>query len=296
MSALPRFNRAAIIGLGLMGGSIAAGLKRQGIHISAYDAQMSHVESGLALGIIDQAAQDVTSAVKEADLIVIAVPVLAMVEVFKSIKSCFNQSGIVITDVGSVKTEVLVALESVADIPPRNFVPGHPIAGSEKHGVTASNPDLFEKHKVILTPTDDTDPVAIRQIEALWQSLGADVTQMSVSHHDLVLAQTSHLPHLLAFALIDTLSLQGDSLEIFDFAAGGLRDFSRIAASDPTMWRDIFKSNSKPLLEILDRYMGELAELRGLIEADKMTEVFTLLERAKTARDHFSQLLNERSQ
>jgi 3-phosphoshikimate 1-carboxyvinyltransferase len=231
--------------------------------------------------------------VTEVELIVVAVPVMAMTEVFSSIAGCFD-SDVIVMDVGSVKGPVVQALENVHGSVPTNFVPAHPIAGSEKHGVSAANADLFKAHKVILTPGDETAEAALAGVTDLWESLGADVTIMQAEHHDLILAQTSHLPHLLAYALIDTLSSQGDSLEIFDYAAGGLRDFSRIASSDPQMWRDIFQSNRKPLLEILDRYMSELGELRDLIATDEIDKVFECLVRAKAARDHFSKILADR--
>ena len=291
----PVFSRVTIIGLGLIGGSIAAALRQQGCQVTAFDADISTVESGLSQGIIDRKASSIEAAILAAELIVVAVPVLAMTAVFQSLVNCFDRPDVIVTDVGSVKSEVLAALTRVVGKVPANFVPGHPIAGSEKHGVTASDAQLFEKHKVILTPLEHTLQRATEKVASMWESFGAEVSQMKVNHHDLVLAQTSHLPHLLAFALIDTLSSQGDSLEIFDYAAGGLRDFSRIAASDPTMWRDIFKANSEPLLEILDRYMSELSQLRTLIEQDKMDELFTLLKRAKLARDHFSRILAKRS-
>jgi 3-phosphoshikimate 1-carboxyvinyltransferase len=183
-----------------------------------------------------------------------------------------------------VKQPILDAFIEVYGSVPGNFVPGHPIAGSEKHGGTAANPDLFRPHRVLLTPLDDTNENAIELVSELWTSLGAEVSRLTVAHHDSILAQTSHLPHLLAYALIDTLSAQGDSLEIFDYAAGGLRDFSRIAASDPTMWRDIFMSNREPLLAILDQYSHELAELRQVIDSGDSTELFERLRRSKTAR------------
>jgi 3-phosphoshikimate 1-carboxyvinyltransferase len=163
------------------------------------------------------------------------------------------------------------------------------------NGIAAADADLFRQHQVILTPLENTFEDSTSRVVQMWQSFGADVSSMQVDHHDIVLAQTSHLPHLLAYALIDTLSSQGDSLEIFDYAAGGLRDFSRIASSDPTMWRDILTSNSGPLLTILDRYMAELAEVREIIEQDRTGDLFDLLQRAKQARDHFSSILEKRS-
>ncbi|MBL4682213.1 MAG: prephenate dehydrogenase/arogenate dehydrogenase family protein [Pseudomonadales bacterium] len=296
--------RVAVIGLGLIGGSIAIGLRSLGCVVQGFDEDKKSLEAGLANGVIDGAATSIASLVasfKENDslektnLLIIAVPVLAMEMVFKEISPVFNSKKIVITDVGSVKAEVVRALESTAGEMPTNFVLGHPIAGSERHGVHASNGALFQHHQVILTPGQNTQADCIAYVRAMWEQLGASVTEMDVAHHDDILAQTSHLPHLLAYALIDTLSKQGDSLEIFDYAAGGLRDFSRIAASDPVMWRDIFESNRKPLLNVLDRYLDELTELRGLIEAGESGLVFVLLERAKKARDHFSILLEKRS-
>jgi len=291
----PVVSRAAVIGLGLIGGSVAAALRQQGCYVSSYDIDVSNTASGLDLGIIDNAAETVSDAAEGAELIVVAVPILSMMEVFSAIEESFDQPHIAITDVGSVKGEVLNSLKQVAGKIPNNFVPGHPIAGSEMNGIAAADADLFRQHQVILTPLENTFEDSTSRVVQMWQSFGADVSSMQVDHHDIVLAQTSHLPHLLAYALIDTLSSQGDSLEIFDYAAGGLRDFSRIASSDPTMWRDILTSNSGPLLTILDRYMAELAEVREIIEQDRTGDLFDLLERAKQARDHFSRILEKRS-
>ena len=289
----PGFSSAAIIGLGLIGGSIACALRQQGCRVIAFDAEPANIELGLKLNVIDQGASSIKSAIEDIQLIVVAVPVLTMTDVFKAISTCFD-SGVIITDVGSVKHPILEAVEDFHGHLPTNFVPGHPIAGSENHGVANADAALFKAHKVILTPGDETSAEAVIRVANMWQSFGASVGRMQASHHDLVLAQTSHLPHLLAYALVDTLSSQGDSLEIFDYAAGGLRDFTRIAASDPRMWRDIFRANRKPLLEILDRFMLELDELRGSIDRNESDEVFKRLDRAKKARDHFSQVLKER--
>jgi len=294
------FKSVAIIGLGLIGASIAAAIRRHRsqkadeVFISAFDQDATSLEKGLALGLIDQAASSIEEAVESADLVVIAVPVLAFKPVLSSLRHLFNQPGVVLTDVGSVKGIVVSEIEACSGEPVKNFIPGHPIAGSEKHGVAANNPDLFAHHKVILTPLASSNKDDLERVKTLWQQFGADVVLMSVEHHDLVLAQTSHLPHLLAFALIDTLSVQGNSLEVFDYAAGGLRDFSRIAASDPTMWRDVFESNKAPLLEVLSRYQAELEDLKSLIENNQLAEVHQLLQRAKSARDHFSSILEAR--
>lgn len=284
--------RVAIIGLGLIGGSIALGLRRQKIEVVAFDQDKESLFEGLRLGVIDHSADSIAEAVMGADLAIIAVPVLAMTGVLEEIKAS-GYTGL-LTDVGSVKQPILEEFVAVYGEVPNQFVPGHPIAGSEKHGVSAAYESLFRQHRVLLTPLENTHEIAVQEVQNLWQSLGAEVSLMSVEHHDNVLAQTSHLPHLLAYALIDTLSGQGDSLEIFEYAAGGLRDFSRIAASDPTMWRDIFMSNRGPLLSILDQFSEDLLELRSVIEAGDGNELFDRLSRSKAARDHFSSLLQQR--
>ena len=288
-------SKVTIIGLGLIGGSIALSLRGLGCEVTAFDENKASLETGIKNGVIDLAALSIEDAVSDADLILVAVPVLAMEGVFSAISHKFNQEQVVISDVGSVKAVGVKALETVFGSVPDNFVLAHPIAGSEKHGVAASDVSLFEGHQVIITPLQNTNEDCINLVNSMWRNLGAVVTQMAVSHHDHILAQTSHLPHLLAFALVDTLSKQGDSLEVFDFAAGGLRDFSRIAASDPRMWRDIFESNREPILEILDEYLNELSDIKSWMENGKSDEIFALLERAKQARDHFSQILDKRS-
>ena len=282
------FKKISIIGLGLIGGSVAAAIKRQGIasSICAWDENRASLVLGQDLGLIDIIAENPGQAVAQADLIILAVPVLAMEKVLGAI----DLKGQLITDVGSVKAVVVDAAEHVFGEVPKNFVPGHPIAGSEKNGVLAADPNLFDRHKVILTPNEFSNPKAVSQVESFWRALGADVVQMSVSHHDAILAQTSHLPHLLAYALVDTLAMEGNSLEVFEYAAGGFRDFSRIAASDPTMWSDVFESNKGPLVKALDHYLSKLEHLKQLIESGDLLEVKEVLVRAKTARDNFSNI------
>ena len=276
----------AIIGLGLMGGSIAAGLKKQGAgyRIAAWDRSADSLKQGLSAGLIDAVLDD--TQVIDADLVILALPVRALATVLPDID--FGDA--VITDVGSVKGHVIETFNSVLGDVPAKFVPGHPIAGSEQHGVAAANPDLFTGHRVILTPLENTDGAATELVVDFWQRLGATITFMTPAHHDQVLAQTSHLPHLLAYALVDTLSLGGDSMEVFQFAAGGFRDFSRIAASDPVMWRDIFLTNPGPVLEVLDRYVEEVAGLRQLISEGNGEQLEALFARAKVARDHFAEI------
>ncbi|MBT6582749.1 MAG: prephenate dehydrogenase/arogenate dehydrogenase family protein [Gammaproteobacteria bacterium] len=280
--------RVSVIGLGLIGGSIAAGIKQQGLasSVCAWDPNAASLALGHDLGIIDSIAADINEATAQSDLIVLAVPVQSMEQVLRDI----DLKDQVITDVGSVKGIAVEAARRVFGELPENFIPGHPIAGSEKQGVVAADPNLFRQHKVILTPGEASNPAAIARVEKLWNGLGAEVVRMSVSHHDDVVAQTSHLPHLLAYALVDTLSAGGDSLEVFEYAAGGFRDFSRIAASDPTMWSDIFEANKEPLVQVLDQYLLKLETLKQLIESGEADQIKDVLSRAKVARDHFSNI------
>ena len=276
----------AIIGLGLIGGSIAAGLKKNnsGHAIMAWDRNRESLEHGLAAGLIDMSLENPVEI--DAEVVVLALPVRALEESLPRID--FGDS--IITDVGSVKGHVLDTFKKVMGAVPEKFVPGHPIAGSEQHGVAAADPDLFVGHRVILTPLADTDKTATSKVAGMWQELGATVSFMTPQHHDQILAQTSHLPHLLAYALVDTLSWGGDSLEVFQYAAGGFRDFSRIAASDPVMWRDIFLSNAEPIVEVLDRYGEEVASLRQLIIEGDGVQLEAIFARAKVARDYFSEI------
>lgn len=281
----PVFSRVAIIGLGLIGGSIATALLRRGLaaKVVAFDQDGESLRLGKQSGIITEATDSIPAAVQDSDLVILAVPVLAMKTVLREIPAT-----VLITDVGSVKAPVIEASREIYGQIPGCLVPGHPVAGSEKHGVTSANPDLFENHKVILTPVVETNPSAVERIRNLWQGLGATVVDMTVEHHDRILARTSHLPHLLAYALVDTLLSQDNGQENFRYAAGGFRDFTRIAGSDPIMWRDIFLTNGHEVLAILDDYLDKLDELRSLIAQGNVADLQTLLDRASKARDDFT--------
>jgi 3-phosphoshikimate 1-carboxyvinyltransferase len=287
----------------LIGGSFALALQKHKIcaDIVGYDQSSTSNAYALEKGIVTAAAATIAEAVADADLILLAVPVLSVEAVLGEIKQALWQQGsctrehLVITDVGSVKGIIVEAAARVFGSVPDCLVPAHPVAGSEKHGVAAANADLFSDHKLIITPHTNTRESAVQLISDCWRALGAKVIQMDIGHHDEVLAETSHLPHFLAYALVDTLSSQGDSMEIFSYAAGGFRDFTRIAASDPVMWRDIFKSNGPAVLKILDRFMADLNKLRdALAEGDTETLIDTF-QRAKTARDYFTSLQNDDS-
>ena len=244
------------------------------------------LQQALVDGSITGFTNDLQTACADADLIIIAVPVLAFTAVFQELAPVLAEHTVV-TDVASVKHTIVEAAEKVFGRVPVNLVPGHPIAGSEQSGYAAANADLFAGRKVILTPLEHTNPYAVKLVTELWQTMGAEVLQMEVAHHDEVLAATSHLPHLLAFALVDTLSQQGQSEEIFRYAAGGFRDFTRIASSDPVMWRDIFVSNADATVAILDQYTSDLALLRKALLGRDAMQLFAIIKRAKQSRDNF---------
>lgn len=282
MPAAPRmFDSVAIVGVGMIGSSVAAALRERGLaaSIRGYDANRDHLDEALAGGVIDAAPQGPVAA----DLIVLAVPVLSVETVLAELGPAIA-AGAIVTDVLSVKQPVFAAAKKALGHVPRRLVPGHPIAGSERRGPGAADPCLFEQHRVILTPDATTDESAARAVRHMWEALGAEVVMMEASRHDHVLACTSHLPHLLAYALVDSLSRLDDSEEMFRFAAGGFRDFTRIAGSDPVMWRDIFASNRTALLAVLDQFSADLDVLRGLIEQDARTDVFAVLEQARSTR------------
>ncbi|WP_110710567.1 bifunctional prephenate dehydrogenase/3-phosphoshikimate 1-carboxyvinyltransferase [Salinicola sp. CR57] len=284
-----------IIGLGMIGGSLAAALKSSGYggRILACDPNVEEIDTGLEMGVIDDGGRDLAALVAQSGLVVVAVPVLAMRHVFEQLAPVLGER--VLTDVGSTKRRVCEAAREVFGRLPANFVPGHPIAGSEKSGVAAANPALYRHHKVILTPEADTTPTAVAMVRGLWQRCGAEVLEMPVDRHDQVLARTSHLPHLLAFSLVDTLARQDERLEIFRYAAGGFRDFTRIAGSDPVMWRDIFTANRDALLDALDDFETGLGRLRAAVEQGDSDAMLGTFDRASHARHYFETLLNQTS-
>ena len=295
-SALPagvQFEKVAFIGLGLIGSSLARVIRAQGLarQIVASTRSQSTLAEALHLGVIDAGFADPIDAVRDADLIVLAMPVQATEAVLRAIAPVLRSDAL-ITDVGSTKGNVVAAAHAVfGAVLPSGFVPAHPIAGAEKSGVAAGHAQLFAHHKVILTPLASTDPIALQRVVQLWQAAQADVLCMSVAEHDEILAQTSHLPHLLAFNLIEQLASNHHNLEIFRYAAGGLRDFTRIAASDPLMWHDIFLANRDAVLSALDAFETQLATLRGLIEQRDSEPLIGMLTRAQAARKHFGHML-----
>jgi len=283
-------NRLCIIGVGLIGGSLARALRAKNAckTVIGCGRSESHLQRAIDLGVIDEYTTDVVEAVKGADMIVLSVPLRAMQSLFEKIDSVIDD-GVVITDVGSAKSSVELAARKGLKQSLSQFVPGHPIAGTEKSGVDASFADLFKDRKIILTPLEENSQADIQRVTSMWEETGANVQCMSVTHHDEVLAATSHLPHVLAFGLVDTLSQMSDSDEIFQYAAGGFRDFTRIASSDPVMWRDICVENSDAIIKIMDMYIKDLEALKQLIVSADLDSIEKLFARAKAIRDAYTQ-------
>jgi prephenate dehydrogenase len=232
-TAQPLIGRLVVVGLGLIGGSFAKGLRQSGLcrEVVGVDLDPQSRRLAVELGVVDRCEESLAAACVGADVIQLAVPILSM-EKLLDVLATLDLGDAVLTDVGSAKGNVVRAACRAFGTMPARFVPGHPIAGSERSGVEAANARLFRCHKVILTPQEGTDPAALELVDRLWSALGADVEHMDVERHDEVLAATSHLPHLLAFGLVDSLAKRNENLEIFRYAAGGFRDFTRIAGSD----------------------------------------------------------------
>jgi len=285
--------RLLVIGLGLIGGSFARAAKElvSVQHVIGFDLNQEECDLALALNVVDSIATDLESAVKQSDLILLAVPVKAIEKVMLQIAPWLKPEAI-LTDVGSTKLNILEAAKAIwPEGLPTGFIPGHPIAGAEKSGVSASQTDLFNHKKVILTPPEGASSEATLTLARVWQAIGAEVVQMEPKRHDQVLAATSHLPHLLAFSLADTLAAEAESTDIFRYAAGGFRDFTRIAASDPTMWHDVCFANREQLLEQIDRFMTGVQDLRAAVDQGDSQRLLGIFTRAKASREHFSLVL-----
>jgi len=285
---MSRIGRLTIIGVGLIGGSLALALKRAGAvgEIVGCGRDRQHLQRALSLGVIDRLDTDPAHAVAEADVVFVATPVSAMADIFRAIRAALPPQA-VLTDGGSVKGSVVEAARAAFGRVPPRFVPGHPIAGTEKSGVEAAFAELFDGQRVILTPLADTEAAALERVRSLWASAGAQVTVMNADHHDRVLAATSHLPHVLAYALVDRLAAMDASEEVFAYAGGGFRDFSRIASSNPAMWRDIVLANRGAVLDALDDLLQALERVRQDIERGDGEALQACFTRAKSARDRF---------
>lgn len=279
-------NKLAIIGVGLIGGSLARALRRAGAcaHISGYGRDQTNMQKAVELGVIDDYSKDIATVVVDADVVVLATP-LSTIEPLLAAMAPALRPHTIITDVGSAKGSVVVAARAALNNRMQRFVPGHPIAGTEQSGVAASFADLFIDHMVILTPLEENDPDAVELITRMWKICGATVVSLSVDHHDQVLAATSHLPHVLAYALVDCLAGMNEHDEIFRFSAGGFRDFTRIASSSPEMWSDICISNRDNLLQVIKLFESRLHEMAEIISADDKEGLREIFARAKHTRD-----------
>jgi len=279
-------NKLCIVGIGLIGGSLARALKAADYvdHVVAVGRNTEHLERAVELGVADGFDTSISNAAADADVIIVAVPVGSMKAVFSELSTSIKTDA-VITDVGSVKGNVVRDAREALGDKSSCFVPGHPIAGTEKSGVEASFAELYQGQRVILTPLEETSSDATQSVTKMWHAAGADVVSLSVEHHDEVLAATSHLPHALAYTLVDTLAQMHEHREIFQFAAGGFKDFTRIASSDPKMWHDICLNNRDALLDMLKRFSSELNILTKAIEDNDSDFILKMFQRAKTARD-----------
>jgi prephenate dehydrogenase len=279
-------NRLALIGVGLIGGSLARALRDAGHvrEVIGYGRGLANLQRAVELGVADRIETSLSAAVRDADMVVLATPVGSMADILAAIAPYLAKDAVV-TDVGSVKGTIATAARAALGEKLADFVPGHPIAGTERTGVEASFSSLFVGRRVVLTPLPETRAEAVTRVRAMWQAAGAEVVSMSVEHHDAVLAATSHLPHLLAYALVDMLARLDDSREIFAYAAGGFRDFTRIASSDPVMWRDISLANREAIVNMLKKYRAEVEGLIEAVAAGDGTKLQTLFARAKAARD-----------
>ncbi|MCG7877716.1 MAG: prephenate dehydrogenase/arogenate dehydrogenase family protein [Candidatus Thiodiazotropha endolucinida] len=287
-------DKLAIIGVGLIGGSAALALKEEGVvkEVVGCGRGEANLIKAQSLGVIDHYTHDVGAAVKGADMVLLSVPLGAMRDTLSGMRGQLTDHAVV-TDAGSVKCSVVNDVKAVFGEIPGFFVPGHPIAGTERSGAEAAFAELYRNRRVILTPLQETDKDALLRVERMWQQCGADVVQMTVEHHDEVLAATSHLPHMLAFTLVDSLARMKENDEIFRFAAGGFRDFTRIASSNPVMWRDICIANQGYLNEMLTRFAGELHELAALLQSGDETGLLEIFQRAKKARDRYVDGVNK---
>ena len=289
----PLFEKVAFIGLGLIGSSLARVIIAENLakQVVASTRSQKTLDDAKALGLIQEGYSNPIDAVQGADLVVLALPVRATQKVLETIKPYLSENTI-LTDVGSTKGNVVEAAKAVfGENLPEGFVPGHPIAGAEHTGVHAGKVDLFANHKVILTPLPSSADWAVEKLIQLWQVAKAEVICMDVEKHDEVLAHTSHLPHLMAFNLVEQLANREDNFDIFRYAAGGFRDFSRIAASDPQMWHDIFFANKKAILNAVDGFEKQLTTLRKLIEDENSQALMGVLGHAQAARQHFNHML-----
>lgn len=287
------FNKICIIGVGLIGGSIARSVKRHELSKTIVgfgrDKDVPNLQAAKELGVITDYYLDIAEAVANADCIVIATPVGAIESILALLKPVWNEKAIY-TDVGSTKSSVIAAADKVFGHVPDNLVPAHPIAGAEQSGVIASLDDLFLHKRLIITPHKVTQVSAVQKMQVFWERLGAQVAIMDAAHHDAILAATSHLPHIVAFAMVDMLGHKDEQSEIFKYAASGFRDFTRIASSDPTMWLDICTANKDEIIPLIQQLKVELDKIEQFLEISDNQQLFNTFTYAGKARQRFLDL------
>jgi cyclohexadieny/prephenate dehydrogenase len=280
------FEKVCIVGLGLIGGSIGLAIKRSNIsnQITGYARSNSTLERAIELGLVDSVKNNLQDAVNNSDLVILATPLSTFRELVEEMNP-FLKKGCIITDTGSAK---LTVIEDLKDILPNGveFVPGHPIAGTEESGPDAGFAELFDNRWCILTPTEDNSSNAVDLVKDFWESIGSKVEIMDPMHHDKVLAITSHIPHLIAFNIVGTANNLANvtEKEVVKYSAGGFRDFTRIAASDPKMWSDIFTYNSDAVLEMLDLFSNDLAKLKAAVIKKDSDLLFSNFEKTREVR------------
>lgn len=280
-----KIGKLVVIGVGLIGGSFALALKKAKAvkHVVGVGRTRKNLNVALKLGVIDEATQDAARAVRDADLVLIGTPVGQMAEVMAAIAPHLSTKT-VITDGGSTKQDVIACARRFLGAHLSRFVPAHPMAGTEHSGAAAAFPELFRSRKVILVPQSETVPGAVKRVRAAWEACGANIVTLEAREHDEILAAVSHLPHVVAFALMGMLARRPDARHVLGFSAGGLRDTVRIAGSSPEMWRDIFLANRTALLKVIDAYSDELENIRSALDAGDGDALQSMFENARDAR------------
>jgi prephenate dehydrogenase len=277
--------RLAVIGVGLIGGSFALALRQAGkvSHVVGVGRNRANLDVARERRIIDAIAPDAAAAARDADLVLVAAPVAQFPQILSQLKECKA----LITDAGSTKRDVVAAARAALGARIAQFVPGHPVAGAEQSGAAAATASLFRDRRVVLTPLAENRPESVQRVEDAWKACGARITRLEPDEHDAVLAAVSHLPHLLAYGLVHDIAQRGNAEQLFAYAAGGFRDFTRIASSHPEMWRDICIANRDRLLDELERYGAKLSTLAALLRAGDGAGLEQLFTEARAARNRW---------
>jgi prephenate dehydrogenase len=291
------FQRVAVIGVGLIGGSLALALKQAKVcaHVAGVGRDPANLKRALERGVIDSMGSDVASVAEDADLVVVTTPVAQFPKIFSQIAKKLKP-GALITDGGSTKRDVVEAARKALKDKIGQFVPAHPIAGGEKSGAAAASAELFRGRRVVLTPLPENSEDAVEKIHRAWSSCGARTVRMTPEEHDAVLAAVSHLPHVLAFALVHDVAGRENAAELFSFAAGGFRDFTRIASSHPEMWRDICVANADRLSAELAAFSRKLVEIRKLVDGGNAAALEKLFAEAREARNNWLKTIGPRGE